>query len=203
MVPFESIRPPNRQRSDIKANDQSEASLVRAAAEGSEEAFAELLGPYRSRLFGYLMRSVGSHDSAEDLLQETLIRCWRGLSRFRERGRFAAWLFTIARNVVHDDGRERVRRRSVFADVPLEAVREPGVAAAAPAAIESQQLLAEVDAILQTLPEARRQVFLLRQHGGLTFREIAEELDQPLGTVLSHMHRAMNELKRGFSNDAS
>lgn len=70
-------------------------------------------------------------------------------------------------------------------------------------ALESRQQSERVAAILETLPETRRQVFLLRQHGDLSFREIAEQLDQPLGTVLSHMHRAVQELKRGVANHVS
>ncbi len=188
---------------DLDPKPRTEKLLVQAAAQGSEDAFAELLAPYRTRLFGFLVRSMANRDLAEDLLQETLLRCWRGLPRYRDRGRFSAWLFAVARNTVHDAGRDHVRHRAVFADVPIDTVHEPVIEPAATAAIELRQRLAQVSAALDALPEDRREVFLLRQHGELSFREIAELLHQPLGTVLSHMHRALQELKKGVSDHAN
>lgn len=174
-------------------------TLLAAAAAGDGDAFADLLAPHRAALFAYLVRDSGSRDAAEDLLQETLIRCWRGLPRYQDRGKFAAWLFAVGRNAARDWRRQRSRDPATFAAGSIEPELEPAVAPEAASRIEVQQLQARLREILQSLPEERREVFLLRQHGDLSFREIAELLDRPLGTVLSHMHRAVKQIKEGLA----
>lgn len=175
--------------------------LVAAATAGDGEAFAQLLTPYRSRLFAYLARDTGRREDAEELMQETLLRAWQGMAGYRHAGRFDAWLFAIARNVARDARRLQARHRAAFVSERPGDVAEPRVDPVAPIRLEARARARRLEALLAGLPAERRQVFLLRQHGELSFREIAELMGRPLGTVLSHMHRAVHDLRRGWIDD--
>ena len=167
--------------------------LVERARRGDNRAFGILMEPYRDRLFAFVFRSVRDTDHANDLVQETLIRVWKGLASYEHRGRFVGWLFTITRTVVTDDARLRARRSSsssALPEVPTGSADDPYEILAA------ADLREIIEASVHAMAEPRRTVFLLRQHSGLTFREIATQLGMPLGTALSHMHHAVQTLRR-------
>ncbi len=152
-----------------------------------------MVGPYQPRLFAYLRYQRRDNADAEDLLQEVLIRAWRGLVSGHAPQRPDTWLFSIARNLLIDRGRhERARPRLVSMDerpapvdheTPEDAVR----------ARETQIAL---EAAIAELPEKQREVFLLRLNSDLTFRDIADLRDEPLSTVLGHMSYAVAKLRR-------
>jgi RNA polymerase sigma-70 factor (ECF subfamily) len=173
------------------ADSLRERALIERFRDGDADAFADLVRPWYRRLLGYLARLCGDAALADDLLQETLIRVWRGLKSYDDRKRFGSWLFTIAHHVTIDHRRRRARARDEVCDIP-----EP-VAPTDPArelmARELGELLADA---VERLPEKQRRVFLLRQHGTLKFREIAELTDEPLSTVLGHMSYATEKLQR-------
>jgi RNA polymerase sigma-70 factor (ECF subfamily) len=133
------------------------------------------------------------------LLQETLIKAWQGYGAYRERGRARAWLFTIARRALIDWTRGRsseiatepgtLERHADPAADPLERTVARGIERAVLTALVAQ-------------PEERRSVFLMRHHTPMTFREIAEALDIPLGTALSHMHHVTRDLRETLAPHA-
>ena len=174
-----------------------ESELVALSAAGDEAAFVELLAPYRRRLGGYFARSGVAGTSVEDLLQETLLKVWLALPGYVDRGSFAGWLFAIARNVCRQTRRHAARRPRLVADDGAERVDPSSPHAALEAAALERRLRGALDA----LPASQREVFLLRQHGELSFREIARLLDRPLGTVLSAMHRAVEKLRKEIETD--
>jgi RNA polymerase sigma-70 factor, ECF subfamily len=170
----------------------SDRALIERFRRGEAEAFTDLVRPWHHRLAAYLARMCGDPGHAEDLAQETLVRVWRGLRGYDDRQRFGAWLFTIAHHVTVDHVRRRAREPDAVAvsDADLPCRTDP---ANALIARELGQRLA--DAVAQ-LPEKQRRVFLLRQHGTLKFREIAELTGEPLSTVLGHMSYATDKLRR-------
>ncbi|MEN8376489.1 MAG: RNA polymerase sigma factor [Gemmatimonadota bacterium] len=180
----------------------SSGLLARARA-GDAGAFAGLFDRHRNALFAFLVRSCGDADEAEDLLQLTAIKAWRGLDAYEDRGRFGAWLFTLARRTMIDEARRATRARRALDG--LGAMRIGGGSRHGPDAdLEAGEVRRAIEGELSRLTEERRTVFLLRHHSPLTFREIAEALDMPLGTALSHMHHATNSLKKALrSHDVS
>ncbi|MDX1661307.1 MAG: sigma-70 family RNA polymerase sigma factor [Gemmatimonadota bacterium] len=172
---------------------ERDASNLSAARAGDERAFAALLSPYRRPLLAFLCRRTADRHEAEDLLQETLVRIWRGLEAYEDRGRFGAWAFTIARRVAIDASRASARRSEAIEPGPAP----PGESREDP---ESEVLTDELRRLLlvevDRLPEEQREVLWLRQHGGMTFREIAETVDAPISTVLSRMHYAVTKLRK-------
>jgi len=167
-----------------------EAELVERARKGCSQSFRELLqwrGPPVYRLLVRLSRG-NTHD-AEDLYQETLLKVAEGLRRYRHQGSFGAWVFRIARNLHLD----RVRRKRPEV-TPLESQAEPG-APADPGPAEAAALQAELAEAVDGLSPTQREVFLMRVHAELPFKEIARVLEAPLGTVLARMSYAVRALR--------
>jgi len=136
--------------------------------------------------------------AAEDLLQETLINVWKGFNSYNEKDKFSSWLFSIAHNVALDATRcAKIRSRVLSieesnihsnAHNPYKNLVEK----------EKYEMIMEV---VNNLPEKQKEVFLLRQHSGMLFKEIAKELNQPLNTVLGHMHYAVAKIRKKLSKE--
>ena len=144
---------------------------------------------YRDRLFRYLARASGSADVAQDLTQEVFVRVSRSAVPAVEAPRVAAWLFRIARNVVLDHHRRNSRK-------PAEAL-----AAVDRPAAPSQELCAALDQALARLDETDRDVFLMREVGGLSYDEIGSACDLTPDAVRSRIYRARLQLRETLSAD--
>lgn len=177
---------------DIEVDDDE--LILRCA--GDPGAFRVLVGRHQARVFGFLVNLAG-RDAADDLFQEVWLRVLKAAPRYQPRGLASAWLVKIARGVALNhlarSGRVRFDGEEAARDVP-----EPGPTPAA--AAEGRDLRERVSVALAGLPEEQREVFLLRELGGLSFREIAEELGLPLGTVLSRMNYALRKLRKSLGD---
>lgn len=178
------------------------SETVSRAKAGSPAAYEELLKAYQSRLFGYFFRATGSHHDAEDLLGELILRLVRNLHNYDEKGRFEAWLFRMAANLIRDRIRKRKARPSTYS---LSAGEDDGGAfgdelpAAQPdvdAAVLSEELSVELHEALEQLDEVTREMILLRHFGEMSFKEIASTFRCPLGTSLAKIHRGLKSLRR-------
>lgn len=181
-------------------NRASDDELIAAYRSGRAEAFDELLRRYQGALFAYLVRMTGRRESAEDLFQETFLRLLRSLPGYQSRGQFKPWLYRLATNLCIDHFRRQGRRAAVSLDAEKEdEARRIDLLAASGArpdrATGEAQFLAALEAAIAALPENQRQVYLLRTVSELSFREIAEILDCPLGTALGRMHDALAKLR--------
>jgi RNA polymerase sigma-70 factor, ECF subfamily len=167
-----------------------ERALIERCRGGDADAFSDLVWPWQRCLAAYLTRMCRDAAHADDLLQETMIRVWRGLHSYDDRKRFGSWLFTIAHHVTIDHLRRQER-------APDE-VEVPEIAGHTDPSSEliARELGRLLEDAVEKLPEKQRRVFLLRQHGTLKFREIAELTGEPLSTVLGHMSYATEKLQR-------
>ena len=183
---------------------ESDIDLMLRVSEGDTVAFAVLMERYRPRLSGFFRSLGAAPEAAEDLLQETFIRLWGARERYRPEARFSTYLMEIARNLWLNE-RDRVRRRPAMA--PLEGTGgAAGALELAQADARAQpeevalarerrdRILAAVDA----LPERQKLVFVLSQSEGMRYREIAESLRIPEGTVKYRMHEAVHALRRAL-----
>ncbi len=183
------------------AESRHTRALITAAKAGAEGAWEDLLAAYGRRLYGYFFRATGSHYEAEDLLGEIMLRLVRKMGEYDDRGRFEPWLFRIASNLVRD----RIRRsRASQAAMSLESGDDEqtglGETVSGPVGPVDAELLAgeDRDALaeaLKKLPERSRQMVLLRHFGDMSYKEIAEIYDCPVGTVLARVHRALKTLR--------
>lgn len=136
--------------------------------------------------------------TAEDLFQETLIRVWKGFKAYNEQNKFSSWLFSIAHNVAIDLLRSPV---SKINDHPLESAIVITNGENPLNTLVAKEAGELVMVAVNELSEKQKQVFLLRQHSGMTFKEIAAATNQSLNTVLGHMHYAVTKIRKKMSKD--
>ena len=174
------------------SDTQREEALIAACQVGDEQAFATLMVLYGNRLFGFFKAFGQPRFEAEDLVQETFVRIWRALPSYRHGTRFQAWVFCIAHNLLHDARRKSQGHQALDY---REDIHDPGTVANPENHVLADELGIRLKEALMGLPEPQKRIFLLRQRGDLKFREIAEVLEIPLNTALSHMRRAVNALQ--------
>jgi len=171
-------------------------ALIERARNGDERAFADLVRPYRARLFTLLLRELQHREDAEDAMQDLLFHAWNGLHGYSEQGRFGAWLFTIAYRTVASERRAARRAKR------LPPMLHPDAATSHPAADQeliANELASRIQQAIAGLPPQQRHIVLLRQTTEMTFAEIATATNQPLNTVLSHMRYAMKKIRQTTS----
>lgn len=164
--------------------------LVSLYLEGRIGAFEELYARYSRRLLAFLHNEVGAV-WAEDLLQETFSRLLTSLDRYSPSGKFSAYVYEIARNLARD------RQRRLYRDMPISDVvsEDEGCHPDLVDHLEYRLETAWVRNALKNLSTEQQEVVLLREYAGLSFKEIANVIERPIGTVLSQMHRALKTLR--------
>lgn len=164
-------------------------------------AFDTLVELYSARVYGLIYRLLGQRELAEDLTQETFLRVVRTIESYEHDGRFEAWLFRIAANLARDHARKRKRRGSMSSldagdpDEPGAALPDMNAAPSGAEALIQAEREAALQAALDRLSPADREIVMLRHFAELSFREIADLLKIPLGTALARAHRALGKLK--------
>ena len=185
------------QKETIIPGEVLEKELIKKCRHNNEAAFGELMQRYRKQLFSYLFRICGNRMAAEDIFQDTLIKVWKGLRSYNEQNKFSSWLFSIAHNAAMDYLRNSSIRKSSSLEESYELPDDNNPHKNFEEK-ESYQMI--MDAVNE-LPDKQKNVFLLRQHGGMSFKEIATEMDQPLNTVLGHMHYAVSKIRKKLSEE--
>ena len=183
---------------DPKLSERTDDELVTLFKSGSDEAFEELVYRYKNSLYQYIMAMVQDEGAAGDLFQEVFISFFKYADKYDPRGKFKSWLFLTARNRVLNFFRDRDKLAS------LDQTDEEGNAFLHDTLPDGQLPLLENLAGRETeeeirrasleLPQRQREMIYLRQY--LSFKEIAELLDRPLGTVLADCHRAVKKMQR-------
>lgn len=170
---------------------------LRRAAQGDEDAWREIAELYSPRVYGLIRAQCGSDDLAEEISQSTFCTVVQKLDSYTEIGRFESWLFRIATNRLRDEMRRRKRQATPTDDDVLAGMAPPVTDAAREdrSVIDADSPAGALRRAMSQLPDADRRVVHLRHYGELAFRQIADVLDQPLGTVLARHHRALKKLK--------
>lgn len=163
-----------------------------ALAQGGEgKAFSALVARYQDRIYRFLLRLTRSPDDAQELTQDTFLRAYQALDHWYADALFRTWLFRIARNRAFD----RLRRDKLVEFVALEDdVEIPDAGAGPDARLETAQRVRQLEAALQALPAAQREILLLREIEQMAYDEIALVLDLNTGTVKSRIARARGAL---------
>ncbi|MFW6132478.1 MAG: RNA polymerase sigma factor [Planctomycetota bacterium] len=187
------------------APDQpSDAELLRRHLAGDEQAFAVLVRRYRRELFTFLMRFTSDAGLAEDAFQEAFLQVHLSGGGFDPQRRFKPWLFTIAANKARDAMRWRSRRRTAPLDASVEGSEQADtyaslIPADVPAPEETaanQETRRTVENIVSDMPDHLRMVLLLNYFHEMPYKDIAEALSVPLGTVKSRLHAAVRHFAR-------
>lgn len=172
--------------------ERLEQELIKKCIQKDSVAFESLINIYRTKLYSYLLRSCGDRMTAEDLFQETLIKVWKGFNSYNEQNKFSSWLFSIAHNVAVDSIKSRsVRNTQTAMDEIINYSDENNPHKKLVIQETRKMILSAVD----SLTSKQKEVFLLRLHSGMRFKEIAKLTKQPLNTVLGHMHYAVSKIR--------
>jgi RNA polymerase sigma factor (sigma-70 family) len=167
--------------------------LATRCRDGDPAALATLYRRHATPLLAHLVRVLGARAEAEDVLHETFLRLFEGRGTYRGRGRFRAWLFTVATHLAFDRLRRQRRHDALAhlaADVLSGASRDPSQEA------ERRELAEHVEAALADLSPEHALAFHLRVREAFTYREIAGMCGAPEGTLRSRVHHALARIRR-------
>lgn len=183
----------------MPAPELQDAVLLGRVARGDRAAFATLFDRHSSVVLGLLVRMLGRRPEAEELLQDAFLQVWREADRYRpDAASPRGWILMIARSRALDRIRSRAARErretTVVRDRPAAATVEP----AGPERLERRERRTRVAVALSTLPAEQRQAIEHAFFGGLTHRQVAERLGQPLGTVKSRILLGMRKLREAL-----
>lgn len=183
--------------------------LLLRYTQGDAGAFETLVNRYRSELFHFLARFLGDPILAEDVFQEAFLQVHLSSGGFDVSRRFKPWLFTIAANKARDALRSRFRRPTAELDAEIstgehDATRfvdlMPATIPQPTESISNQETADAVKTVVGQMPENLRIVLLLSYFHELPYKEIAEVLNVPLGTVKSRLHVAVKEFARRWKS---
>lgn len=170
--------------------DPSDEDLVLRLRRGELSAFDGLYDRYERRLFAYLRRFAGDRAVAEDLFQDVLLAVLCDRNFDPARGRFAPWVFTVARN----RGRMHQRQQQVRTAATIAGAGAPSGPHADPEATTAR--IRSVREAMAGLPEGQQDLLVLKQVGELSYREIAELQGEHEGTIKSRLHAAMKAFRQ-------
>lgn len=184
---------------------EDDEQLVRRARRGDGEAARALFERHRESAYRIAYHHLGNTEDALDVVQEAFIKALGGLDRLRRPGRFRSWLLRIVTNQARDLGRRHRRQDRLGLRSPGSEAENGGphpeeVENLTPAQeAEARELAQGIRLALEALDERHRTVLLLVSDGGLTYAEVAEALDIPVGTVMSRLHYARRAVRDWLS----
>ena len=167
--------------------------LIDKYLNGDEKSLEVLIKRYLKPIYSFAFNFVLNQQDAEDLTQETFLKMWRNLRKFKKEKNFENWLFTIAKNTCLDFLRKKKKNLTLSAD-NLEIVAD--FAPPLLEKLEKENLLEKLKKEIEKLPIKMRQIIDLYYNFGLNFREISEILGEPINTVKSRHRRAISKLKK-------
>ena len=167
----------------------------------SDEALESAFNALRDELISTLMYLLGNADDAQDAAQEAFLKCWRARHTLTEIQNLRAWIFRVGLNAAKDYQRSAWNRRS--RPLPEDDLMLPGRDDAPGQALEDQEMLQRLREAIAQLRQEEKEVFLLRQNGGLTYEQIAEIRSAPVGTVKTQMRSALIKLRKVLNPEPS
>jgi RNA polymerase sigma-70 factor, ECF subfamily len=195
-------------RPDGSPNEGTRMARSQAAPPEDEAAlrarFERDVLPLLPSLYGAGLRLTRNPQDAEDLVQEAYLRAYRGFSGFKEGTNLRAWMYRILTNTFINNYRKKQRQPVTVADEDIEdwflydKLGESGVEASAETEVLEKIPDEDVQRALEDLPENFRMAVLLADVEGFSYKEIAEILDIPIGTVMSRLHRGRKALQKAL-----
>ncbi len=178
----------------------TDEQLVRAYAQGDNDAFDTLLKRHQERIFNYILRIIKNEDIANDIFQETFVKAILTIKqgRYTENGKFPAWISRIAHNLIIDYYRQEKSENLQSADLDDVDVlnRKELCEDTIEDVIISDQIREDVKYLIKELPHLQREVLKMRYYQNLSFKEIAEITGVSINTALGRMRYAILNLRR-------
>jgi RNA polymerase sigma-70 factor (ECF subfamily) len=183
--------------------DVSELDLVKRCQSGDTDAFDQLVTRYRMRVFGMIYNMVHNEQDAWDLAQDSFVKAWKSITRFRGQSSFYTWIYRIVTNVTIDWLRKKqVKGTGAEFDDSIELKSiEPGSRTVPKAdalpfqRMEQNEIRERIDEAIKQLSPEHRAVILMKETEGMQYHEIAEALECSIGTVMSRLFYARKKLQ--------
>tara|TARA_R100001143_G_C3361331_1_gene136742 strand:+ start:37101 stop:37730 length:630 start_codon:yes stop_codon:yes gene_type:complete len=199
--------PTSSEENETPRKDASESSLeddklVKSAINGDQDAFKALMNKYQKPLYYHIIKMVKNNEQVEDIIQESFVKAFSNLDSYNTNYAFSTWLYRITTNHTIDYLRKK-KLQTTSIDEPIRAkdgemqMQIVGNAETDRKIIRKERKKIVSDAI-QNLPEKYREVIEMRHLEELSYQEISEQLDLPLGTVKAHIFRAREMLYKAL-----
>jgi RNA polymerase sigma-70 factor (ECF subfamily) len=182
--------------------DVSELDLVKRCQAGDTEAFDELVARYRTRVFSMIYNMVHNEQDAWDLAQDSFLKAWKSIKRFRGRSSFYTWLYRIVMNVTIDWVRKKQVKPAAEFDDAMQLKEIDPASKTVPKAdalpyetMERSEIRERIDQAVAQLTPEHRAVILMKEIEEMQYHEIAEALGCSIGTVMSRLFYARKKLQ--------
>ena len=183
--------------------DVSELELVKRCQAGQTDAFDQLVTRYRTRVFGMIYNMVHNEQDAWDLAQDSFLKAWKSIGRFRAQSSFYTWIYRIVMNVTIDWLRKKqVKGTGAEFDDAVQLKEVDPASRTLPKAdplphqrMEQTEIRARIDAAIAQLSPEHRAVILMKETEDMQYHEIAEALGCSIGTVMSRLFYARKKLQ--------
>ena len=177
----------------------SDEDLIKRFQDGDEQAYVELVNRYRDRLMNFVYRFTSDSEQSEDIVQETLIKLYTHKHYYKKIAKFSTWIYTIAANYAKTELRKKKNRKITNLSQMSSDEKDydlPSVQPDTDQLIESEYLEKRIQSAINTLPLHFKTVIVLRDIQELSYDEISNIVEVPLGTVKSRTNRARLQLQK-------
>lgn len=179
----------------------SDEELIASFQNGNEQAYIELVRRYRDRLMTFVFRFLGDSDLSEDIVQDTMLKVYTHKHYYKEIAKFSTWIYTIAGNLAKTELRKRKRRKITLLsqmNTDDRTYEIPSTDLKSEDKIQGEFAEKKIQKAILQLPLHFRTVVILRDIQELSYEEISNIVDVPLGTVKSRINRARLQLQQSL-----
>ena len=175
----------------------TDEELISRFQKGDERAYVELVNRYKDRLLNFVFQFLGDIEQAEDVVQDTMLRLYEKKHYYKEIAKFSTWLYTIARNLANTELRKKKRIKTTYLS-QLSKERQfeiPAIQDDVDQSIQNEFINDRIQSAISNLPEHFKVVIILRDIQELSYEEISNIVEVPLGTIKSRINRARIQLQ--------
>jgi RNA polymerase sigma-70 factor (ECF subfamily) len=194
--------------SSVEEQDrEADLELLRAVKGGDATAFRGLVEKYQGRVYAMTYGMVRNREDARDITQDAFVKAYNNLESFRLESSFYTWLYRIAMNLAIDFIRKRTRQGTTSYEESIATRDEDGVISEVHheddprKLLERKRLYEKIMEAMEKLPADQREAILLRELEGLSYKEIADIMDIPEGTVMSRLYYARKKLQKVLAGE--
>ena len=184
-----------------KLRDLDDKELIAIAIGGREDTFEELVRRYQRPIVSYVYRMLNDYDSSLDVAQEVFIKVYKSLERYSSDYKFSTWLYRIAHNAAIDHIRRRSGKEQSLETESQDGTYQLQLESPRPTPEqdrENSEWRTEIESVVKCLPSVYRELIVLRHSKDMSYGEIAEVTDLPLGTVKNRLFRAREMMRDMF-----
>ena len=184
-----------------KIQELEDSELIAISISGSEDSFEELVRRYQRPIVSYIYRMLNDYDGSLDVAQEVFIKVYKSLERYSSDYKFSTWLYRIAHNAAIDHIRKRSGKEQSLETENQEGTFQLQLESPRPNPEqdrEQSEWRVEIESVVKCLPTVYRELIVLRHSKDLSYGEIAEVTNLPLGTVKNRLFRAREMMREMF-----